>query len=386
MNFCCNTTGCGRKHMKKKFLFHQMSFLIVFFCIIISISGCGLNRGNNTKNASNNFDMKSAANTADNYMKYLMKNDMENAKKLYSKDLLKNEPNMTGRNLRILGYNLTDSSEVGKSGILKMKVARADLSKPFAALDEYSIKVIKEGNDYKIDETNNVTDREAFVEKNKLKMRNKNDVSINIVTDIRSMPNYVFSKDDKANVYKVPVPKSNFGIINFSYDGDRMAVVTYSKDSYIGIIRINESMQTQSQDSDEQGGGSSEQGNSGGDQQNDQKEENKPIGKDITDLDVLKDSKVEFLTFSPDEKFIAVQYSSDTIGNCIRVYKTDSGDMISYKFEKEFPLNKVNVIFSSFDEGILSFDVVSKNNNNEELPKIIGEWELDLRNFKAVKI
>lgn len=349
------------------------------------VSGCNLNKKEDTKNVNQSFDMKSATATADIYMKYLIKGDMENAKKLYSKDLLKDARSDENKNLRILGYNLIDSSEVGESGVLKMKVARADLIRPFATLDEYSIKVIKEGNDYKIGETNNTPDREVFVERNQLKMRSKNSVVVNLITDIVSMPNYVFSKDDKANVEKVPVPKRNFGIMDFSYDGDRLAVVTYSSDSYIGIIRINESMQTQSQDSGDQQGDSSG-GQGGGGQQNEQQGAEKPIGKDITDLDVLKNSKVEFLAFSPDEKFIVVQYTNNAIGNCIRVYKTDSGDMISYKFEKAFPLDKVNVIFSSFDEGILSFDVVSKNNSKGELSQIIGEWELDLRNFKAAKI
>lgn len=372
--------------MKKKNLF-KFILLIIFFCSIIS--GCNLSKKEDTESINESFDMKSATNTADTYMKYLMKNDMENAKKMYSKNLLKGSNKDENKNLQILGYNLTDSSEVGKSGILKMKVARADLSKPFATLDEYSIKIIKEGNDYKVDETNNVEDREAFVEKNQLKMRNQNNVSLSVITDIRSMPNYVFSKDDKANVDKTPVPKTNFGIINFSYDGDRLAVVTYSKDSYIGIIRINESMQVQSQDSGGQqgggGGGSNGNGSSGGGQGG-QQGGSKSIGKDITDLDILKNSKVEFLTFSPDEKFIAVQYTNDNIGHCIRVYKADSGDMISYKFEEKFPLDKVDVVFSSFDAGILNFDIVSKINNKEALPQMIGKWELNLKNFKVVKM
>lgn len=373
--------GCSRRYMEKKTLF-KFIFPIIFLCIIIS--ACDLSRRENVQSTNEGFDMKSATNTADNYMKYLMKNDMGNAKKLYSKDLLKNFNSNENKNLRILGYSLIDSSEVGKSAILKMKVARTDLSKPFATLDEYSINVIKEGDDYKINETNNVGDREAFVEKNQLKMRNKNSVSVNVITDIRSMPNYVFSKDDEAKVNKTPVPKTNFGILDFSYDGDRLAVVTYSKDSYIGIIKIDESVETQSdeQSGNQDGGASGGQDDSGGGQQKNVK----PIGKDITDLDILKNSKVEFLTFSPDEKFIAVQYTGNDVGHCIRLYKTDSGNIAGYKFEESFPLDKVDVLFSSFDGSILSFDVVSKNNNDEAPQNIIGKWELNLGSFKATKV
>ena len=35
----------------------------------------------------------------------------------------------------------------------------------------------------------------------------------------------------------------------------------------------------------------------------------KPIGKEIATLDLLRDSKIEFMNFSPEEKHITVQYT-----------------------------------------------------------------------------
>ncbi|ADK17199.1 MULTISPECIES: hypothetical protein [Clostridium] len=356
--------------------------LIIFSCSLIC--GCNLNKKEDTKESNESFDMKAAGNTVDTYMKYLMKSDVENIKKLYSKELLKSPIKSENQNLKIVGYSLSDSSEIGKSGQFKVKVARVDLSKPFAVLDEYSIKVVKEGNDYKIDKTSDVVDREAFIEKDKIKMRNKNDVKTNVVIDITNVPNYVFPKDDKVNIDKAAVPKNNFGIIDFSYTGDNMAMVTYNKDSYIGVIKIDESMSAQSQDSDgQQGdGGDSKDGGEGGKKG----EVEKTVGKNITTLDLLKGSKVEFVTFSQDEKFVMAQYTNANIGHCIRLYKANSGDIVDYKFEEKFPLDKVDVVFSSFDEDILNFDVTPKNNSSESLSKLTGKWKLSLKNFKAVKM
>ncbi|WP_333886640.1 hypothetical protein [Clostridium sp.] len=368
--------------MKKIYVFKIMVIVIFFSGILF---GCSSNEKLNSTNINENFDMKAAANTVDTYMKYLMKDDIENIKKLYCKELLKNPAANGNQNLNIMGYNLSDNSEVGRSGVFKVKVVRSDLSKPFSTLDEYSIKVIKEENDYKIGEISSILDREAFVEKNKIKMRSKDNISVNVIIGINNMPQYVFSKDDKANVNKMSVPRDNFGILDFSYGGDYLALVTYDKNSYIGVVKVDESMEVQSGNAGSSDGqGSSESNDTQGNQIDEYNQ--KIIGKNIINLDILKNAKVEFLTFSSDEKFIALQYTNSSVGHCIRVYKMDSGDMISFKFEDKFPLNKVDVVFSSFDTDTLNFDVISKATNGESLPDIIGKWRLNLKEFKAVKI
>lgn len=360
----------------------KIIFLMIFFSSLLF--GCSLNKNQGTANIDENFDMKAASNMVDTYMKYLMKNDIENIKKLYAKSLLENPIGNENQNLNIMGYSLGESSEIGKSGVFKVKVVRSDLSKSFSSLDEYSIKVVKEDNDYKISEINSVLNKEAFVERNRIKMRSKNDVNVNVVISIDNMPQYVFSKDDEANIDKISVPRDNFGILDFSYGGDYLAVVTYDKNSYIGVVTIDESTEVQSDSSGD------DQQQDGGDKGKSEKQideyNQKIIGKNITNLDMLKNSTVEFVAFSSDEKFVVVQYSNNNIGHCIRMYKMDSGDMINFKFEKKFPIDKVDIVFSSFDKDILNFDVIAKANNSDSLSNITGKWRLNLKDFKAVKM
>lgn len=365
-----------------------MIFIITLMIIPVMLSGCKSNKKEESKESTEStesFDMKAATNVADTYMKYLVKGDLENSKKFYSKDLLKNSGSNENKNLRIFGYNLSDTSEVGKSGIFKMKVSRSDTTKPFASLDEYSIKIAKEESDYKISETNNNVQKEAFIEGDQIRLRNKNNVSTNLVIDLGSIPNFAFSKDDKTNIDKIPVPKTKFGMMNFSYGGDNLAISTEDKDAYIAIIKIDESMAVQSDKGGDEKGGGKEVGGKAG-ESGGSKTKEKPIGKEITTLDLLKDSKVEFMSFSPEEKHIAIQYTKPQVGHCIRVYKMEGGDMISFKFEEKYPLDKVDIIFSSYDKEALNYDVIPKKAGDKTVTNTIGKWQLNLKDFKEKKM
>lgn len=365
-----------------------VSRAVIILLVIITcgmLLACGANKKEESKETSESFDMKAATNVTDTYMKYLTKEDIENSKKFYSKDLLKSTVSEKNNNLKIFGYNLTDTSEVGKSGVFKLKVARADITKPFASLDEYSIKIVKEESEYKISETNNTVQKEAFIQGNQIRLRNKNNVNTNLIIDIASMPNYAFSKDDKTNIGKIQVPKTKFSLINFSYGGENLAIATEDKDSYVAIVKIDESLAVQSDKGEgDQGGGGGSKENQGGGQGDKAKE--KPIGKEITSVDLLKDSKIEFMTFSPEEKNLTVQYTKPGIGHCLRVYKLEGGDLIPFKFEEKYPLDKVDITFSSYDKETLNFDVVPKKSGDKTITDITGKWQLSLKDFKAKKM
>ena len=100
----------------KKFL----SCLLILFCIV-NITGCS-NKEEETKTKINNFEIKSATNVVESYMDFIMKEDFENGKKLYTKELYRKSANLPISNMKIKGYKVTESNEVGKSGIFKVRV------------------------------------------------------------------------------------------------------------------------------------------------------------------------------------------------------------------------------------------------------------------------
>lgn len=370
--------------MRRRSWIYSITIIIVLALTSNILWGCSKKK-QEAKESNETFDMKAASNVADTYMKYLMKDDIENIKKFYSKKISKSSPNQESKNLKILGYDQSETSEIGKSGLFKMRVTRADLNNPFASLDEYSLKIKKEGSDYKIDETNNIVQKEAFIQNNQIRLRNKSNVDTSLVIDTNGLPNYTLAKDDKANINKLSVPRSKYGVITFSYSGDNLAISTFEKDSYIALIKLEEAMAVQGDadkggEGDKEGGGGDQQKGGGG------KGKEKPIGKEITSLDLIKDAKVEFMTFAPAEKFVAVQYSKPGLGRCIRVYKSDGGDMIPFKFEEKYPMDKVDVVFSSYDKENLNFDVIPKKAEDKSAADVIGKWQLSLKDFKQKKL
>lgn len=360
---------------------------ILIGILIISLTGCGSSqkKDSTTKDAEENFDIKIAQNVVDVYMGYLMKEDQVSIAKLYSKELASKTKPSAINDLKVRGYNIGETNEIGHTGVFKLKVARSDVSKPAAALDEYTIKVKKEDNEYKIDDITSMADREAYNQSNQLRLRTKDNVKTNLIIDSDGIPEYVFSKDDKANVNKISAPRNNFGTINFSYGGAKLAISTYDKDSYIGIVKIDESMAVQGggQDSkggEQQKGGQQPQGASG------IGAKEPPVGKEIVSVDLLKDSKVDFMIFSLDEKFLLAQYTTPLGGKNLRLYYSENGNLIPFRFDQNYPEDAYDVVFSSFDKGVLNYEVAQKANAKGAKNELLGKWQLDLEKFKQKKL
>lgn len=358
-----------------------ITVLITSSCFQIACSNGNKTESNAKKEAK--FDIKTATNVADTYMKYLMKDDIENAKKLYSTQLLQKSDTKIDKDLKIKGYNISDVTEMGKSGLFKIKVTRLNLKKAYTSLDEYTVKIEMEGNDYKISETKDMVMAEAFNEDYQIRYKNKNNVKTNLIIEMTSIPSYGIPKDDNSNVNKEVIPKNAFGPINFSYSGDMLCITTQSEDAFSSIVKIDETLAVQGDGEKKQGDTQKQSGNGNNEAT---KERERPIGKNITNLDIIKSCTIEFMTFSMDEKFLLIQYNKPGVGRFIRVYKTDNGDIIPFKFEKNYPIELVDTVFSSFDKGVLNFDVVERNSTNKAATSMLGKWQLNLKTFKANKM
>jgi hypothetical protein len=355
----------------------NLSFLLIIFCIL-SFAGCTKDE-EEEKVTINAFEIKTAANVTYNYMNFLMKEDYENGKKLYTKELLGKVSNMPSSDMKIRGFKITESNEVGRSGVFKVRITRSSIVSTLSGLDEYTIKVVKDGPEYKISEVTNMPQKEAFAEGMTIRFRDKKNVKTNLIIDGAGLPKYVYSRDDGAKLYKIIVPMKEFSSMNFSYEGEKLAVSTYNKNSFIGIVNIDESLAVQGD-----AGSSSDKSSQGGGSEVIAKE--KPIGKELIQVDLLLDCKVEFMTFSLDEKFLLVQYIRENVGKYIRVYSVDNGDIIPVNFEKDYPMDVVQIVFSSFGEDAMTYEVIPKPNVNSSQMDIIGRWRLNLKDFTVDKL
>ncbi|PRR78409.1 hypothetical protein CLLI_16680 [Clostridium liquoris] len=364
---------------KKYFLY------IISLLLAINFAACKTDNKKQSagKEIEKSFDIKAAENIVNSYMNYLMKEDYQNVSRFYSKEISKNIPKINKQPLKIRGYNIIEINEIGKSGLFRIKVARMNMSEPYASLEEYILKVIKEDTDYKISDVNTSIDKEAFLKNGRLRIRSKNNVDTNLLIDPGGIPNYAFSKDDKAKTDKIEVSKKNYGPMIFSYSGYSIAISTYEKDSFAGIIKIDESMAVQGGQKDDQ---SQQGGSTGGEKGATGLVKEKPVGKEFTALDLLKNSKIDYMVFSGDEKFLLIQYSKDGYGKSIGLYHSEGGEMIPYEFEKNYPIDKVDIIFSSFDKEALNFEVVPRAGADKSVGEYIGRWRMDLKEFRVKKM
>ncbi|MBK5239705.1 hypothetical protein [Clostridium sp.] len=359
----------------KKFL---SCLLIMVF--ILSFTAC-TKKEEEKKVQTNTFEIQTATNVVENYMKLIMKEDYENGKKLYTKDLFLKVSNMPISDMKIKGYKVTESNEVGRSGIFKVRVTRTSMVSSQSCLDEYSIKIVKDGAEYKISEITSNPEEEAFLEGKGIRYRDKKNIKTNLIIDEAGLPKYAYSSEDEAHLYKIVVPIKKFSSINFSYEGEKLAVSTYNKNSFIGIVNIDESLAVQGDVGGQSGGASGGEGGESG-----EVAKEKPIGKELIPVDLLLDCKVDFMIFSLDEKFLLVQYIKEDMGKCIRIYKVDDGDMIPVNFEKDYPIENVEIVFSSFGEDTMTYEVIPKPKLNSSEIDIVGKWKLDLKIFTVDKL
>lgn len=365
--------------MKKKL---PAMFICMITAVFISVTAGCMKTSEESKTKESNFDIKIAENLVNNYMYSLMNSSSIDTDRFYTyemKEMQKQSPYISS-NLRINGYTIDEINETGKSGTIKMKVIRSDSYSPYAELAVSTLKVIKEGSNYKISDIDDEIEKSALKKGTMLRYKTKNNVKTNLLLKKISIPPYAFSKDDKAMINKLPVPVTNYGILCFSYKGDEIVITTHDKDAFAAVVKIDESKAVQGNGEEKNdAGGSDGQGGSEG-------IEEEPVGKEMIPLDLLKDSSIERISFSLDEKYILIQYAKKNAGSCLRLYRADSGQILQYRFEDNFPIGKVKVVFSSFDKDVLNFEVIAASNKESSINDLIGKWQLDLKEFKAEKI
>ncbi|MDP4144547.1 MAG: hypothetical protein Q8936_08745 [Bacillota bacterium] len=370
-----------------------ISYVLLIILTILPV-GC-TSRAEGKGESKNEFDMMKAISTTENYMKYLIDNNVEGISKLYASDLKGEAKPQDPQSLKTVGYNIDEISQTGMEGSIKVKVVRSNNSGSpgsSCSLDEYTIKVAKEDGKYKIKDIKTKPMKEATAVSNQIREKNRDNVKTDPIISMDDIPQYAFSKVDRGSIDKLLVSKDGFGPMNYGYDGDRIAISTMGKNSLLAMVDIEESMQTQG------GGGGGQGGQGGGGGQGGQGAQGgqggatsgreKPIGKNITIVDVFKDSQVQSIAFAQDRKIVAVQYLAPTTGIGINLYNTRSGDPVEAKLIDMKLKGKVDVTIHYFEKGYLQYRVTPRTGfeNDPNAQSAKGSWKLDLEKKKTKKV
>lgn len=380
---------------------------IICICILLSTFGCNkshVNQGNELKE----FDIEKAFGVVNKYMVANMKNDVNEMSKLYSTNFKKDSSEKPQQDVIINGYKFDEVNQAQSMADINVRVTKINTKIPYASLEIQNFKVIREKGAYKIksidiknenesfqiygknssDNRNNNSNSNNTLSGIQIRVRFRNNVKTNLVTNFQGIPKYYYTQDDKARITKIPVSLGEFGITTLSYDGTTEVVTTKGDNPFIEIVHFDESMVTQGG----AGGGSQSSGAGGaggvGGAGESQMQPETPIGKEIMPIDIIPGAIINNMIFSQDERYLAIQYSKSNSGNSIKIYQNKNGKIIPFKFEDNYPMDKVDVKIINFVEDGLIYRVVARNGQKEDdsIKNIVGAWQIDMKKYKTKRI
>ena len=342
------------------------SYIIITLSIICILVSCSSGK----QHDDNEFNSMEAQHIVEKYMDAIEVNDLDKAKTFLADEELDKLKTPEKSKLKTSGWNMEDSILAGSAALFKVTSSSFSDEKPYCVVEEVSLKVKKVDDEYKIIDVGAINIKEVFMDKEEIRLRQKDVVKTQLVIDLEKMPSYAYYKDDVAKFNKIDVPRESFDVISLSFSGNKMAISSRDKVSYVGVVDIEDSVRTQ-------GENQSQQNN----------EESKkvtpkeiPVGKKITNIDLVENVKVKEMAFCKREKFLVVQYEGNE--KFLKCYNAESGEVVSETLEEEFPKSKYDVVFSMFKLDKLIFDVKSKQGGDEK----DGSYEMELEDFEIEKL
>lgn len=365
---------------------HTMKKLIGFIiCIFIVFNICGCRKSKiNEQEVLKKFNIEEASKTVDTYMKASMKNDVREMDMLYSNEFSKKTQEKNPNNIIITGYSFDEVSQSGEMGIIKVKVTKTNKDTPYAQLETDTFKIIKEKGSYKIKDLDSVNEKEVFIKGSQIRIRIKDKAKTLLVTNFQGMPKYYYTREDQAKSNMLPVSLDTYGNMALTYGGTAQAIATKGKNSFIEIVHYEEAMMTQAGGKSDQG---SEQNAAANPNEPVEVAPEKPVAKEIVSIDIIENGTIDNMVFSEDEKLLAVQYTKNNIGTSIKVYRQKNGEVIPFKFDKNYPMGKLDVKIESFGKDGLIYNVTVKEKfkDDKSIKNMIGKWKLDTKKYKISK-
>lgn len=373
--------------------------LLGLICILIVINSTACNKTHVSQSKEiKEFNIQDAFSVVNRYMGASMQNDINEMSSLYSSKFKKDNVQNIDKDVIISGYSYDEVNQAQSMADIYVRVTKINTKIPYTSLEMQDFKVIKEKGKYKIKSIDIQNQSESFevhsgnnnlsvLNGRQIRIRFKSSVQTKLVTNLQSIPKYYYTQEDKARIDKIPVSTDGFGISTISYGGTSQIITTTGSNPFIEVVHFDESMATQGGGESSGSGGSGAGGSSGGPSESQMQPET-PIGKEIMPIDIIPGAAINNVKFSQDEKYTAIQYSKANLGNSIRIYLNKNGKLISFKFEDNYPMDKVDVKMINFVEDGLVYSVTPRNGQKDEssTKNIDGIWQLNVNNNKPKKI
>ncbi|MFR1782771.1 MAG: hypothetical protein ACLSXI_01420 [Sarcina ventriculi] len=334
------------------------------------------------------FDNNISSSIADTYMNAFSIGDVTGMKSLGTETFQKGFDGELNKNIKVLGIRQEEANQNGLSALYEYTVIKALETEPRAYLQTYYLKVKKENNSYKVESATAIPQYEIFREGKELKIRKDNNVEIGNLMIMKNLPDVAYSKSDSGDVVMLSVPNKDYGPIGISYTGQKVAISTTDGErSYVGIIEVDESVNTATQSSN-QSSQASNQGQNSQDNGQNQSEEiyfDELVGKSIDTIDVYSNVVLKNIVFSKDDAYVAVIYDNEDSVTKFKFYKV-SGEIVGLNLDSIFAQNKYNLIYKDYKDNEVYFDVTGVRNADGIVESLLGSYKVSTKDFKVSKL
>ncbi|VYU56384.1 Uncharacterised protein [Clostridium tertium] len=315
------------------------------------------------------FKPKIAYELSEKYLGMIRNDNIEGAKSLCTENLLSKNNEITTGTSKIISYEPEALIEAtSKSAFITFNVIRNSSSEPKCDLDNFAIKVIKDGEDYKIDEIKAMNKMQVFVKNDSLRIIGEDGGKSDLIVSLNNMPKDVYLRRNKLMLYKEKVEAEAFGPVALGYKGKKIAIsTTGGNKSFLSIAFIEESKATQGESTEAKG----EEGKT---ETNLEDILDKPIAKKVVPLDLLDNVKIDNLVFTKEEGFLIVEYVNSNSIKRIKVYNSEDGELVDINFDKEFPEDTYNISLVNFDKDEFKILVSGKLGSKNIKADILGEY------------
>lgn len=354
--------------MKKK-----LSYLLISILLLFMIS-CDL--GGKSENI-NIFEIQNATKVTEEYMENIALGNLDDANKLVSSNLKNEEEFNKLEKNKINAYKIDEVEEGSSYAYINYKITRRKEDEVRADLDTLSLKVIKNDDNYIIDEVKAKSEKQVYGDRTFLRVRDSNSGRSEVLVRIKDLPKQIYPKKDNIVLGKENVPSKEFTNVAMSFEGNKVGIITSDGEkSFVGIAMVEESKPTAGEASGDNEGASEEDIDKAIDDALE-----KPIVDKLVGYDILDVANVEKVIFSADDNELIIQFKEGDKGSSLKIYQNPTGELVKLQLESLFPNDKYSIDIQRVNKDGVFINVSPISEEN----KLSGEYKIDLKSMKINK-
>lgn len=325
------------------------------------------------------FDILKGKDLAKEYLVDVSKGDISKANELCDSELISSNVNLSEGISKVTSFQLDKTISGSDFSYFIFNVIRDSNVEPKSDLENYIIKVNRDGESYKIGSVKATSKRELYTKNKALRIIGEKGGKSSLVISLNNIPKDTYLRNNKIMLYKEKVPNDNFGKVVLGFTGQKVAISTVNeKDSYICVVYIDDTLMEGG--TDEVSPGTPSQSSSLSEIEELME---KPVSRKVVSVDLLNDSQIDNFIFSKEDDNLAVNYKNKDNISRVNIYKTEDGELIESNFDKEFPKDLYNIKANYFDGEKLNFSVYKNDNTGDDFT---GTYDINIKTLEITKL